>query len=137
MSTGLAPCSAAIVILVTCFRLREPWLGLALVAVVGRNPVHEESRENVGLLLRTALDAFAAGVRPDVVHLKGLYLFARDEGYPVKQEWVPSLGEEDAAVAAAVLNRRIDEQAVAPAEVARLRASLELYLAGNTEIRIP
>ncbi len=109
----------------------------ALVAVVGRNPVHEESRENVGLLLRTALDAFAAGVRPDVVHLKSLYVFARDEGYPVKQEWVPSLGAADAAVAAAVLNRRVGEQQVAPAEVARLRASLELYLAGNTEIRIP
>jgi hypothetical protein len=109
----------------------------ALVAVVGRNPVHEESRENVGLLLRTALDAFAAGVRPDVVHLKSLYLFARDEGYPVKQEWIPSLGPEDAATAAAVLNRRVGEQDAPPAEVARIRGSLELYLAGHTEIRIP
>jgi len=109
----------------------------ALVAVVGRNPVHEESRENVGLLLRTALDAFAAGVRPDVVHLKSLYLFARDEGYPVKQEWLPSLGAADAATAAAVLNRRVGEQEAAPAEVARIRASLERYLAGHTEIRIP
>jgi ABC-type nickel/cobalt efflux system permease component RcnA len=32
LSSGLAPCSAAIVILITCFRLHEPWLGLALVA---------------------------------------------------------------------------------------------------------
>jgi nickel/cobalt exporter len=32
LSTGLAPCSAAIVILITCFRLHQPWLGLALVA---------------------------------------------------------------------------------------------------------
>jgi len=31
LTTGLAPCSAAIVILITCFRLHEPWLGLALV----------------------------------------------------------------------------------------------------------
>ena len=31
LSTGLAPCSAAIVILITCFRLHEPWLGFALV----------------------------------------------------------------------------------------------------------
>jgi hypothetical protein len=109
----------------------------ALVAVVGRNPVHEESRENVGLLLRTALDAFAAGVRPDVVHLKGLYLFARDEGYPVKQEWIPSLDPEDLAVAAGVLNRPLGAQAAAPAEVARIRAGLEQYLAAHTEIRIP
>jgi ABC-type nickel/cobalt efflux system permease component RcnA len=32
LSTGLAPCSAAIVILITCFHLHQPWLGLALVA---------------------------------------------------------------------------------------------------------
>jgi hypothetical protein len=76
-------------------------------------------------------------VRPDVVHLKSLYLFARDEGYPVKQEWLPSLGPADAATAAAVLNRRVGEQEAALAEVARIRASLEQYLAGNTEIRIP
>ena len=31
LSTGLAPCSAAIVILITCFRLHQPWLGFALV----------------------------------------------------------------------------------------------------------
>ncbi len=31
LSSGLAPCSAAIVILITCFRLHRPWLGFALV----------------------------------------------------------------------------------------------------------
>ena len=31
LSTGLAPCSAAIVILITCFRLHQPWLGFGLV----------------------------------------------------------------------------------------------------------
>ena len=31
LSTGLAPCSAAIVILITCFRLHRPGMGLALV----------------------------------------------------------------------------------------------------------
>jgi hypothetical protein len=109
----------------------------ALAAVIGRNPVHEESRPGVGRLLATALDAFASGVRPDVVHLKSLYLFARDEGYPVKQEWLPSLDVEDQAGATSVLNRRIGEQELAPADVARLRSSLESYLGANTEIIIP
>jgi nickel/cobalt exporter len=31
LSTGLAPCTAAVVILITCFRLHQPWLGIALV----------------------------------------------------------------------------------------------------------
>ena len=71
----------------------------ALVSVISRNHVHEESRENVALLLRTSLDAFGTASRPDVVYLKSLYLFARDEGYPVKQEWAPSLRGKDASAA--------------------------------------
>jgi hypothetical protein len=109
----------------------------ALVAVVSRNQVHEESRPNVERLLRTALDAFASAARPDVIHLKSLYLFARDEGYPVKQEWLPSLAAPDRAIAGAVLNRRLDEQASPAADVARIRASLEGYLESSTEIIVP
>lgn len=109
----------------------------ALAAVISRNPVHEESRENVARMLRTALDALAAGARPDAVHLKSLYLFARDEGYPVKQEWLPSLGAADRAIAAAVLNRPLGAQDSAAPEVARLRRSLEGYLGSSTDIIIP
>jgi len=109
----------------------------ALASVISRNPVHEESRENVARLLRTALDAIASGARPDVVHLKSLYLFARDEGYPVKQEWLPSLGASDAAAARGVLNRRLDAQDATAADVARLRRNLEAYLDASTDIIVP
>jgi hypothetical protein len=109
----------------------------ALASVVSRNPVHEESRGSVARMLGTALDALASGARPDAVHLKSLYLFARDEGYPVQQEWMPSLSPADLSVARAVLNRRLDAQDSAAADVARLRASLEAYLGASTEIIIP
>jgi hypothetical protein len=109
----------------------------ALAAVIGRNPVHEESREGVARLLKTALDAFGEADRPDIVHLKSLYLFARDEGYPVRQEWIPSLREADRAVAAAVLGRRLGQHDSAAADVARLRRSLESYLGSSTDIIIP
>jgi len=109
----------------------------ALVGVVSRNPVHEESRPNVERLLRTALDAFAAGSRPDVVHLKSLYLFARDEGYPVLQDWLPSLAASDRSLASAALGRRLTEQDAGPADVARIRRSLEDYLRERTEILVP
>jgi hypothetical protein len=109
----------------------------ALAAVISRNPVHEESRENVARMLSKALDALADGPRPDVVHLKSLYLFARDEGYPVKQEWLPSLSDADAAVALDVLNRRLEAQVSPAADVARLRRSLEAYLGSSTDIIIP
>jgi hypothetical protein len=108
----------------------------ALAAIISRNPVHEESREGVAKLLRAALDAFGASGRPDVVHLKSLYLFARDEGYPVRQEWLPSLGA-DRDAAAALLGRPVGEGGCAAPVVARLRRSLELYLSSSTDIIIP
>jgi hypothetical protein len=109
----------------------------ALAAVVSRNPVHEESRGSVARMLATALDALDSGARPDAVHLKSLYLFARDEGYPVTQEWLPGLGAADLAVARAVLNRPLSAQDSGADDVARLRRSLERYLGENTEIIIP
>ncbi len=109
----------------------------ALAAVIGRNQVHEESRENVALLLRTAFDAFATAARPDVVYLKSLYVFARDEGYPVKQEWMPSVPEQERVLAAGIINRPVAEQHPPAQVVARIRRSLEDYLASNTEIVIP
>lgn len=109
----------------------------ALAAVVSRNHVHEESRHAVARLLRTGLDAFAASERPDVVYLKSLYLFARDEGYPVKQEWLPSLGADTLATAAAALNLPLNRQEATAQEIARVRQSLEAYLAAHTDIIIP
>jgi hypothetical protein len=108
----------------------------ALASVIKRNPVHEESRASVGRLLRTAFEAFGASRRPDVVYLKSIYLFARDEGYPVKQEWLPSLSASDRETAAAILGRKVDEQSIDADGVARIRKSLEDYLGASTEIII-
>jgi len=109
----------------------------ALAAVIGRNPVHEESREGVARLLRTALDAFGEASRPDIVHLKSLYVFARDEGYPVREDWLPSLPGADRDAAEAILGLPLGRHVCDAAAVARLRRSLEGYLASSTEIIIP
>jgi hypothetical protein len=109
----------------------------ALAAVVSRNAVDEGSRPGVERLLRTALDAFGVDARPDIVYLKSLYLFARDEGYPVKQEWLPSLPPADRLTVSALLGRPLSEQDCPADEVARMRDALEAYLSANTEIVIP
>ncbi|HEY1792357.1 MAG TPA: hypothetical protein VGG34_05525 [Opitutaceae bacterium] len=109
----------------------------ALAAVIARNPFHEEGRAGVARALRSALDALAAGSRPDVVHLKSLFLFARDEGYPVRQEWLPSLGAADHDTAEDILARPVAGQGADPALVGRLLRSLESYLRGHTDIVLP
>jgi hypothetical protein len=106
----------------------------ALAALVARNPVHEDSRASVAALLRQAFASFASSARADFVWFKSLYCFARDEGYPVKQQWFPTLPSEDREAVATLLNRPLAEQTATVAAVARLQRRLEEYLTGHTEI---
>lgn len=108
-------------------------LASALTALVARNNVHEESRPAVAELLRGALAAFG-GPRPDIVYFKSLYRFARDEGYPLKQQWFPTLPSADRTTVATLLNQPLATQDAEPAAVARLQRRLEEYLRGHTEI---
>jgi hypothetical protein len=106
-------------------------------ALLARNPVHEDSRAPVAALLRTALMAFATGVRPDVVYFKSLYCFARDEGYPVKQQWLPTLSKELRAEAKRLLGTPLANLEPASPENLKsklLRRRLSDYLRGHTEI---
>lgn len=109
-------------------------LASAFSTLIARNPVHEESRASVASLLRTAFDAFGTSDRPDIVYLKSFYRFARDEGYPLKEQWFPTLPASDRAVVTTLINRPLAEQTAAPDIVARLHRRLEEYVRGHTEI---
>lgn len=45
-------------------------------------------------LTARALDAFAEGKAPEVVLLKSIYLLLKEEGYPVRESWWPTLRPE-------------------------------------------
>ena len=112
-------------------------LASQLTALIARNPVHEDGRAAVATLLRTALSAFAHGVRPDAVFFKSLYCFARDEGYPVKQQWLATLPGELRSEAAHLL--RTPLAGLEPVEPNRpeseiLRRRLTDYRRAHTEI---
>lgn len=111
-------------------------LASALAGLVARHPVDASSRGAAADLLRTAFAAFGADPRPDIVFLKSVYRFARDEGYPLREHWFPTLPAAERAEAAAVLNRPLAEQTATPAAVARLQRRLDDYLRGHTEILV-
>lgn len=106
----------------------------ALASIVARNTVEEGSRTAVAELLRGAFAAFGGGARPDIVFFKSLYRFARDEGYPMKQQWFPTLPASDRSEVATLLNRPLAEQTAAAPVVERLQRRLEDYLRGHTEV---
>jgi hypothetical protein len=102
--------------------------------IVARNPVHQDERPQVATLLRTAFAAFESAARPDIVFLKSLYCFARDEGYPLKEQWFPQLTPADREAVATLLNRPLSEQTATAESVLRLRHRLEDYLRAHTEV---
>jgi hypothetical protein len=111
----------------------------ALATLVARNPVPDESRAPVAALLRTAFAAFAASPRPDLVYFKSIYCFARDEGYPVKQEWLAGLPAADRTRAehllATPLATLAETQPATPDVLsATLLRRLEDYLRTHAEI---
>ena len=108
----------------------------AFARLIARNQVGPESRAHVAALLRTGLEAFGRSDRPHIVFFKCLYRFARDEGYPVKQEWFSALTAADRATVSQLINLPLDQQTAAAEAVAPLRGKLEDYLRQETEIRV-
>jgi hypothetical protein len=108
----------------------------SLAALVSRNPIPDESRAPIAALLRQSLGSLEAGARPDLVWLKALFVFLRDEGYPVKQHWWQQLASSDRDAAAQILNQPIAGQNPDAALVAQLTKRLETWVAGDTEIRL-
>jgi hypothetical protein len=111
----------------------------ALAALVARNPGSDESRAPVTALLRAAFAAFAESARPDLVYFKSLYRFARDEGYPVKQDWLAGLAAAHQALAEKLLATPLAALAETPAAApisssAALLRRLEDYLRAHTDI---
>jgi hypothetical protein len=106
----------------------------AFAAIIARNAVPEESRARVYALVRQTFTVFGTAARPDLVYLKALYCFARDEGYPVKQDWWQSLSADDRTAATEMLNRPLAVQTAAAPAVSRFTRRLEDYLRAHTEI---
>ncbi|HEY4246955.1 MAG TPA: hypothetical protein VGM64_08875 [Lacunisphaera sp.] len=108
----------------------------ALTTLIAKNTVPDESRESIVGLLRTTFAALASGGRPDIAWLKSLYRFLRDEGYPVKQQWWPSLTPTDREIAAQLLNQPLAVQTAARPAVVRITGQLEKWTQSETEIRL-
>ncbi len=106
-----------------------------LAQFIIRNPLPSESRAPAYQHLRTALAAFAAHPRSDIVYLKTLFLLVRDEGYPLKQHWLPTLPAPDRTELAQLLRQPLAAQTAPPASVERLLRRLTDYLRGHTELQ--
>jgi hypothetical protein len=108
-----------------------------LARVIARTPIHDDSRSAVAALIDRALDAWETGIRPDAVYFKSLFLLARDEGFPVREEWLRQLAADERATTETILRQPAAEQTTAEPEVRRLSHALEDYLAHEHDFVFP
>ena len=104
--------------------------------LIARNPVGPESRPAILTLLREALAAFATRVRPEIVLLKSVYRFARDEGYPVRQGWLASIPEAERPAVLDLLTQPSKVSTASAGEVAAWQRRLDDYLRSEADLVI-
>ncbi len=109
----------------------------AFASLIARNSTAAEGNPRTGALLRAAFAAFGGPADPAVVLFKSMYRFARDEGHPLPQQWLPSLPAGLRATAEHLLRTPLADlgpAAATPAALADLQRRLEEYLRGYTEL---
>lgn len=86
--------------------------------------------------LRQVLDAWETGKHPEIVYFKALYLFARQQGIPVKEDWLASM-KNDGEPVRSLLRLPLAEQTAGPPAVVKWIHSLENYLSRNYDVYFP
>jgi recombinational DNA repair protein (RecF pathway) len=103
------------------------------------NAAHMPESEWLFELATRAFDAFAEGKSPEVVLLKSLYLILKDEGYPVREAWWPTLHDDLRTQASQILREpapaRLEKSAIESCE--RIEKHLTLWMRHHTDLIVP
>ena len=98
------------------------------------NGSHILEPQTLFALLLKSLDAMEHG-SPQAVRIKTLFVFAQQEGLPVKQAWLPELDIGLRKQAEVILGSRLSELKELPARVDEILKSLTLWLNSETELK--
>lgn len=102
--------------------------------ILNRNLLYLESHRHIFQLLAEALKHWESSQRPEVTFFKSLFLFTRDEGYPVKEDWGAKLAGPQRRKARSLLRRPLNDQEVSQKDTELLIGSLKGWITQNTEI---
>ena len=86
------------------------------------------------MCIRDSLSALARGGNEKVVRFKTFYVFAKEEGLPVKQSWYQGLSTIEKSCARKVLRETVDQQNVCDPGLDKLLLSLMNWLSMETEL---
>lgn len=87
-------------------------------------------------VFENALDALGKGYSPPVTLLKAHFKIARDEGYPVRESWLPSLSAGEQALAINYIGLPLKDLPVNSSIANKLLQSLYMWLLKETDLRV-
>lgn len=106
----------------------------AIAGVVRRNGRHIEDTARLSARLRRSLDAIDAGMPSSAVRLKFLYLLARDEGYPVREDFFARLSGTEKRLFAAIVKTPSAELADFKAYSREMLGKFARWISESTDI---
>ena len=102
-----------------------------------KNLVHMEFYDAAWELLHTALESFSQKEQSGVILLKSLFVFAKLEGYPVKDDWLERFPESTKCKLWQLIRSPVDSVDVDPSNVTNWITALEQYFIQHTDLLVP
>lgn len=147
ITVQLSPAKQGSLLFLKDFRLDRRYAGVSKnysafhyaclwVKILSLNLTHIDRPESLFLLTQKALDFFESLPNPQAIYFKTLYLFTRQEGYPIKEDWLINLPSEIMNEALIILQSALKEQKLIAGNVEKLIDHLHSWLRHSTEILI-
>lgn len=105
-------------------------------SILSKNLPRETESEAIYALFNKALDAWETRKHPEAIFFKCLFVYAKDEGYPVKHDWFEKLTHSERVEVAKILNTPISELETDPEVCRKWIDALKHYIQHYTDILI-
>ena len=105
-----------------------------IASVVSANGRNIEDAARLSFRLRHALDALDNGVPPEPVRLKFMFLMARDEGYPIKEDFFENLSAAKREMFATLIRTPSADLREFRSRAADMLESMCAWIYSNTDI---
>ncbi|MDQ8203629.1 hypothetical protein [Pelagicoccus sp. SDUM812003] len=99
------------------------------------NPIHDDNALSTFRLAEKAYDALDRNLPGEAILLKTFFVFSRDEGYPLLEEWASQLDAPTRRSVREILNTPLGELSMEKSHQSSALQSLRLYLERQTHVR--
>lgn len=105
-------------------------------SILSKNLSHATEVGTTFALFQKALDAWERRIQPEATFFKTLYLFARQEGYPLKHDWFEKMDHLERTEITSIINFPLEEQSLEAKKINGWIDKLKFYIEHHTDIRI-